>query len=353
MRVLAIDVGLTKCGVCILNHYDTIWEIEFWENLNLTRVPYDTETLKKFYYPHKEQQVIDIDQEEQQQQQQQNKEEKNQNFLISEQSLPEHLTVKNSNLLKIGDKIELIYQNLKSFAPLWLLQSKLPIDLIVIEDQNSKFSTHLDEYQYIFYTFFKVYCDLNNIKIKIKFQGGFCKNKIQKLDHATIEKHIQALIPLKRKLSDTLENVTEKAKTKLFEEYVISISVRCNVYLVLKKLPERKQKIKKSDPNDNHDEELEEEEKNIGGTNQLIGPYNKLVKNYNSNDKLLGSYDKAKRLKNKIDVVFNTNYMLNCNMYKNNRYITWYNNLSDVNKRDPADALHHAIYAILMDKEDK
>lgn len=337
MRILAIDVGLTKCGVCILNHYDKIWEIEFWENLNLTRVPYDTQTLKKFYYPHLLEEVIVVEEEE---------EEKNQNFLFN-QILPEHLTIKNSNLLKIGDKIELIYQNLKSFAPLWLLQSKLPIDLIVIEDQNSKFSTHLDEYQYIFYTFFKVYCDLNNIEIKIKFQGGFCKNKIQKLDISTIDKHIQALIPLKRKFSDTVENVTEKAKNKLFKDYLINLSTSCQIYIVLKKLPQRKQKNKKLNNDDNDDND---DGKN---DNQLIGPYNKLVKNYNSADKLLGCYDKAKRLKNKIDVVFNTNYMLNCKMYKNNRYITWYNGLNDVNKRDPADALHHAIYAMFMHKDDE
>lgn len=338
MRILAIDVGLTKCGVCILSNYNETWEIEFWENLNLTRVPYSTQTLKKFYYPNQYEEenndndddVIIVEEEE---------EKKEFFFLISQ--LPEHAAVKNSNLLKIGDKIELIYQNLKSFAPLWLLQPKLPIDLIVIEDQNSKFSTHLDEYQYIFYMFFKVYCDMNNIAIKIKFQGGFCKNKIQKVGKVLIDLHLKTLLPKKKKKSETDEDLFEKAKNKLFKEYLLTLSASCHMYIVLKKLPV--QKIKSKNEN-NCDDDNDKKTK--------LEPYSKIVNDYNQK-KSLNGYDKAKRLKNKIDVVINTNYMISCKMYKNNRYITWYQTLNDTNKRDPADALHHALYAMLIHDEEE
>lgn len=361
MRILAIDVGLTKCGICILNCLNREYnaeqkqnlEIEFWENLNLTRVPYKTQMLKNYYYSHLNStvtnNVIVIEEDDEEDDivtTSINTITTNSFYKISNQQLPEHAIVKNSNLLKIGDKIELIYQNLKSFAPLWLLQPESPIDLIIIEDQNSKFSTHLDEYQYIFYMFFKVYCDLNNIAIKIKFQGGFCKNKIQRINTSAIELYLQALLPKKKKKSDDKLQLLISAKQKLFKEYLITICSPCQMYLVLKKLPTKTIKKKPIEDKDsltfeNYDNnEQQQHEQN----------YTKIVNNYNQ--KTTG-YDKLKRLKNKIDVVINTNYMLDSKMYKNNRYITWYKTLSDTNKRDPADALHHALYAMIIQEEEE
>lgn len=375
-RVLAIDVGLTKCGVCILNKLSDATdcknnlEIEFWENLNLTMAPYTTNELINYYFPNDK--IItklpndncdDDDDDEYNDFSNKNKN-SNDNKLIY--PLPKHNVVKNSNMLSVYDKIDLIYKNLSSFAPCWLNRQNHPIDMIIIEDQNSKFSAHMDEYQHMFYMFFKVFCNMqknyyndNNVmKIvvgenvpKIIFQGGFCKSKIQIISLDVLKNDFSAPCHSsnlkKRKNHSTF--VVQQKEEQYYKKFLIDVCKPCNLYIKKKSPPKQKKKNEHSiilNNDDNIDDDNKEQKKeNLSSINNNNDNdyYDTMIENYNNSD---SKYDASKRLKNKIDIVDNTMLMINNGVFKNNRYISWFKSLNNTNKRDPSDALHHAIYAI-------